>query len=248
LPWVIHPLIPSRMAIEASRLTYMRNCGREIMCPCTCFALLGGPEPVLVDSSAPAEVMAGLRIEPVEHVRSFEEALGQVGLKSEDIGLVIHTHLMYDHCANSKRLPKARFVVQRRELDFAFDPHPMVAGAYHRQFFEGLDFEVVDGDRELLPGLKILFTPGHTPGDQSVAVETAAGLAVITGFCTLDENFAPSDEKIWETDRPPEVIPPGLHTDMVQSYESALRVKRLADIILPFHEPRLESCPRIPTA
>jgi glyoxylase-like metal-dependent hydrolase (beta-lactamase superfamily II) len=176
----------------------------------------------------------------------FEEALAKVGLRTTDIKTVVQTHLMYDHCANSPSLDRARFVVQKEELDFALSPHPLLAGAYQRQFFQDLNFEVVEGDCDLAPGIRLLFTPGHTPGIQSVAVETADGLAVITGFCCLAENFDPRIAPAWKTDLAPEVIPPGIHIDMAQAYESMLRVKRMAKIIIPFHDPVMTAKACIP--
>jgi len=207
---------------------------------------MGGPEPVLVDTSGSEEVMSRLRLEPVESVLEFEKALSQMGLSLEEIRVVVHTHLMYDHCANSKLLPNAKFVVQKKELDFAFDPHPMFAGSYQRHLFEDLSFEVVDGDHELMPGIRLLFTPGHSPGGQSVAISTSAGVVIITGFCCTQENFVPQKNQAWVTDRVPEVIPPGIHTDMLQAYESTKRVKNLADIIIPFHDPVMATKKRIP--
>ena len=242
----IHPLITARLNMDASRMTYLRNAGESWWVPSTFFAILGGAEPILVDTSGSAKVMSGMRAEPVEEVLDFKDALSKVGLTPEEIGIVVHTHLMYDHCANSKALPKARFVVQKKELEFAFDPHPVLAGAYQRELFEGLNFDVIEGDGELIPGVHILFTPGHTPGTQSVAVETGAGLAVVTGFCCVAENFQPTNAGAWKTDRPAEVIPPGIHTDMTQSYQSALRVQKMADIIIPMHDPGLEGRDCIP--
>jgi len=242
----IHPLITAQLTLDGSRMTYLRNAGESWRVPAPFFAILGGAEPVLVDTSGSGSVMARMRMEPVEEVLDFKDALAKVGLAPNEIGIVVHTHLMYDHCANSKGLPEARFVIQKKELAFAFDPHPMLAGAYQQELFEGLNFEVIEGDKELIPGVRILFTPGHTPGTQSVAVETSAGLAVITGFCCVAENFKPKEAGAWKTDRPPEVIPPGIHTDMVQSYESAVRVKEMADIIIPIHDPGLEGRVCIP--
>ena len=242
----IHPLVPSRIAVEAGRITYLRNYGRSLMLPCPFFVVTGGSEPILIDTSGAAEVMSGLRSEPVEHVMDFDEALAQVALAPEDIQLVVHTHLMYDHCANSMHLPNAKFVVQEKELAFARNPHPMYAGAYQSHLFEGLPFEVVDGDVELMPGITLLFTPGHSPGIQSVAVKTDAGLAVVTGFCCTLENFSPRVNEAWVTDIVPDVIPPGFHTDMQQAYESAVRVKEMADIIIPFHDPKMTAKKQIP--
>jgi N-acyl homoserine lactone hydrolase len=246
MSYVIHPMVTARLAVEAGRLTYLRNYGAKLWVPCPFFLITGGSEPLLVDTSGPADLMSRLRLEPVEHVLGFKEALAGAGIDLKDIRTVIHTHLMYDHCANSKLLPRAKFIVQKKELDFALAPHPMYAGLYPRNLFEGLPFEVVQGDQELMPGIKLLFTPGHSPGGQSVAVSTSAGVAIITGFCCSQENFVPQKNQAWVTDRVPEVIPPGIHTDMFQVYESTLRVKNLADIIIPFHDPIMGAKKQIP--
>ena len=246
MSFIIYPFVTARLAIEAGRITYLRNYGSRIWAPCPFYLITGGTEPILVDTSGSADLMSGLRLEPVEPGLDFEQALAEVGLGLEEIRIVVHTHLMYDHCANSKLLPNARFMVQKKELDFAFDPHPMFAGAYQRNLFEGLPFEVVDGDQELMPGIKLLFTPGHSPGGQSVAVSTSAGVAIITGFCCTQDNFVPQKNQAWVTDRIPEVIPPGIHTDMLQAYESTMRVKNMADIIIPFHDPVMATKKRIP--
>lgn len=126
------------------------------------------------------------------------------------------------------------------------DPHPIFAGAYQRPLFEDRPFEIVEGDEDLFPGIRLLFTPGHSPGNQSVAVSTESGLAIITGFCCTPENFYPQKSQARVTDRTPEVIPPGIHTDMLQAYASAVRVKKTADIIIPMHDPLMAKKKRIP--
>ncbi len=47
--------------------------------------------------------------------------------------------------------------------------------------FEGAEYVELDGARELAPGVRVLPTPGHTPGHQSVLVDTEDGLAVVAG-------------------------------------------------------------------
>ncbi|UCF84137.1 MAG: MBL fold metallo-hydrolase [Desulfobacteraceae bacterium] len=163
MSYIIHPIVTAQLAVETGRITYLRNYGKLMWIPCPFYLITGGSEPILVDTSGHADVMSRLRHEPVKPVMNFEKALQSFGLDLEDIRIVIHTHLMYDHCANSKLLPKAEFVVQRKELDFALDPHPMFAGAYQRNLFEGLSFQIADGDQELLPGIKLFFDSGTQP-------------------------------------------------------------------------------------
>jgi len=246
MSYIIHPIVTARIAVDTGRLTYLRNYGKRAWLPCPFYVITGGPEPVLVDTSASADLMSHLRLEPVEHVLDFQEGLASAGFSLKEIRIVILTHLMYDHCANSKLLPNARFTVQKRELDFALAPHPMFAGSYQRNLFEGLPCEIVDGDQEFMLGIKLLLTPGHSPGCQSVAVSTSAGLAIITGFCCIQENFMPQLNQAWKTDIVPDVIPPGIHTDMLQAYESTMRVKELADILIPIHDPIMGTKKQIP--
>ena len=99
----------------------------------------------------------------------------------------------------------------------------------HRYFPDLLDdVEVVqvDGDAEIVDGIRVLLTPGHTVGGQSVVVNTRAGQAVITGFCCNEVNFPASG--------PP--IPSGVHINVIDAYESARRVKEVADILIPLHD------------
>jgi steroid delta-isomerase-like uncharacterized protein len=80
----------------------------------------------------------------------------------------------------------------------------------------------------------VLLTPGHTPGGQSVLVETAAGKVVITGFCTTMEHFEPT------------ITPPPLFTDRDQLIESMQRVAERADILIPLHDHSFADIDAIP--
>ena len=104
--------------------------------------------------------------------------------------------------------------------------------SYRPSLFQNLNFEIVQGDTLLFPGIEVLLTPGHTPGTQSVMVETAQGRVAISGFCSVKENFFPP-ETIKQTFP---VIPPGIMIDSLEAYDSALRLKETADIVIPLHE------------
>jgi glyoxylase-like metal-dependent hydrolase (beta-lactamase superfamily II) len=138
--------------------------------------------------------------------------------------------------------------VQKNELEFALNPHPIFEILYPRDIIKNLAFEVIDGEQTILPGIAVMPVPGHTPGGQAVIVDTAEGKAVISGFCSIAENFYPPED-VKETMTPfasYPVIAPGIHTDLFQAYESVLRVKQIADIIIPMHDPDMAERDHIP--
>lgn len=103
--------------------------------------------------------------------------------------------------------------------------------------------ETVTADREIVPGLRVIHTPAHTEGGLTVLVDTPSGLAAITGFCVIRENFEPPREvRAMEL----EVIPPGTHVNVYEAYDIVKRVKGLADILLPLHEPAFAAVETIP--
>ena len=114
---------------------------------------------------------------------ALEDALAELGHAPADVRWVINTHLHFDHAGGntyrdpqgSVRLsfPRARYVVQRRELDFACHPNERTQASYLRHNFEIVPFQFVEGDSVVLPGIHAIPTPGHVPFHQSVIVESA---------------------------------------------------------------------------
>ncbi len=94
----------------------------------------------------------------------------------------------------------------------------------------------MEGDVSLRDGIDLIFTPGHTPGGQSVAVRTSGGRAIITGFCCNALNF-PANAPI---------VAPGVHTDAIAAFDSALKIREMADILIPVHEISIGKVGRIP--
>ena len=93
---------------------------------------------------------------------------------------VINTHLHFDHCGGNRRFAGTPTYVQRAELEASTGPDYVVEWAR----FDGESYVEVDGDAQLFAGVSVLFTPGHTPGHQSVVVETAEGIIVLGGDVT----------------------------------------------------------------
>jgi N-acyl homoserine lactone hydrolase len=106
--------------------------------------------------------------------RSVADALADLDMTPADIGLVINTHLHFDHCGQNAVFRHAACYVQRAELRRAQQEEPEL---YDWLDFMNARFEPLDGDTEVLPGLAVIATPGHTAGHQSVVVRSADGSA-----------------------------------------------------------------------
>ncbi len=125
-------------------------------------------------------------------VAAFEPRLMPLSEQDFDlagIDMVVNTHLHADHCGGNHLFAGKPIYVQRRELEAAHSEED-----YLREWVDapGVEYVPVDGELELLPGIRLLPAPGHTPGTQLVVVETGQRPTVICGdvavwFGELDE-------------------------------------------------------------
>ena len=119
----------------------------------------------------------------------LESALRVAGFRPGDVSLVINTHLHFDHAGgNTVRgpdglvrpsFPNARYVVQAGELAYARRPNERTAASYFPHNYEPVvaagRFDLVEGEREIVAGIRVLPTPGHTPHHQSVLLDGGDG-------------------------------------------------------------------------
>jgi N-acyl homoserine lactone hydrolase len=110
--------------------------------------------------------------------RHAAEALAEHGLSPADVRIVINSHLHFDHCGQNAVFKHAPFYIQRSELDRARRDDTVTAQWFD---FAGARFELIDGDAQIAEGVRVVATPGHTVGHQSVIVDTADGGAVMIG-------------------------------------------------------------------
>ena len=239
MSYSIKPLLLGKHRATEGQFTYFVDWDKEIWRRNVFWYIRVEDKNVLVDTGiSQADMERYLYGQPYEHIRSFSEALNLVGITPEDVDIIIQTHLHYDHCGHTALCKKAKVIVQEAELKFAYSPHALFAGSYNLGFLRDVHFHVVSGDQQILTGIRVLEVPGHSPGAQAVAVDTKEGTAIISGFCCIKENFFPPEKM--RTKWP--VLTPGVSVNSLQAFDSALRIKGLADIIIPNHD--LESAQR----
>ena len=123
--------------------------------------------------------------------RAIRDALRSAHLDPDAVRMILNTHLHFDHCGQNSSFPSVPIVVQHAEWDVAWEDGHTVTEWLD---FEGARYERVSGDVEVAPGVRVLATPGHTPGHQSVTLETDDGLVLIAGQAAHDARaFATGD-------------------------------------------------------
>jgi glyoxylase-like metal-dependent hydrolase (beta-lactamase superfamily II) len=116
----------------------------------------------------------------------LESALAETGFAPSDVSLVIDSHLHFDHAGGNTRrgedgapvlaFPNASYIARRGEWDWAHTANERTAASYFAHNYDPVHaagkLELVDDDREVLPGIWLRRTPGHTPHHQGILVES----------------------------------------------------------------------------
>lgn len=110
--------------------------------------------------------------------RTLEGALAAHGLATDQVTLVINTHLHFDHCGDNHLFAGIPIVVQAAEHAAARRPEFTIAEWVD---FPGADYRLLDGEAEVAPGVQLIPTPGHTPGHQAVLIECEDGRVLLAG-------------------------------------------------------------------
>jgi len=116
----------------------------------------------------------------------MRDVLGEAGIRSAEIDLIANCHLHPDHAGQNASFPGIPIHVQSKEL-----AHARAGGYTVLEWVDGPGVTWVEGvgDHQLVPGIRVLSTPGHSPGHQSLVVDGADGPVLLTGQAVygLDE-------------------------------------------------------------
>lgn len=158
------------------------------------------------------------------------EALKSVGTQPDEIDIVVHTHLHYDHMGNDDLFPNAQFMVNGEELLWALTPPHHGALVYYPEFSPPLKkvldrMVILSAVDEIIPGIKTYCIGGHSPGFTVVSVKSKkSGLVCLAGDLIFDYLNLELD---W---------PPGFYYSLDRVMDGVKRVKRDADLIIPGHD------------
>lgn len=237
----IIPLDVGAIQTDKSNLTPRKDYGTPVNAASIIWFIDASPYKIIVDTSFKSVEASSKLHYPIKVERRPEQeiqrALSAIGVKPESIDIVVLTHLHWDHCQNNKLFANAKFIVQREELRYAIAPLPFHAAMYEALtinmrplWLDTPNIEVVDGDRDIAEGVSVIYTPGHTPGYQSVLVEAKHGKIAIAG-CMVPtfENWPASEQEVY--------LPSSLYVNLEQYWQSLGRIDHMADLILPGHDP-----------
>ncbi|MBP8294479.1 MAG: N-acyl homoserine lactonase family protein [Burkholderiales bacterium] len=242
--WRVTPLNLGRRKAHYSWFNYLETDVAQIEIVYWVWVLRCADEVVLVDTGPPVDEAERRGITAVVPVA---EALAEIGIDARSVERIVLTHLHWDHASSAGSFPNAKFFAQQQEIAFFIGDAwqiPSTARFFsHRQMLRRLiesgRIESVAGDVAFLPGLRLIRVGGHTPGSQMVLVDTAAGLAVLTGDAIpMNRNYTGA-------------IPTGILVNLLEVANAQRTVRSLRPhCIYTGHDPvaclRLEPAPETP--
>lgn len=235
------------LTCDKSLLTMGKDVGKTVTVPVPFFLIDHPKGKVLYDTGNALEVAKDARkhwgavcdvyVPDVSEDDYIVNQLEKIGVKPEEISLVVMSHLHLDHAGGVGAFPNAKYFVQKDELQWAYAPQFYQKPAYIRPDFDKdvqwfiLNGYLDDGFDLFDDGsLRIWFTPGHTPGHQSLVVKLEKdGTFVLTGDCCYVEEILNED------------ILPGLVWSPPYAVESIQRLRHARNIygykIVTGHDP-----------
>ena len=160
-----------------------------------CLLIRTGRKNILVDTGLGDKEDAKFQeMFAVERIPTLRDSLKMQGLQPEDIHMVVNTHLHFDHAGGNtvrengaivSTFPRAKYFVQRGEYEDAARANERTRASYRRENFTPVahvdQWEFLEGETELLPGVTVMVTEGHTRHHQSIKIESEGQVAFYLG-------------------------------------------------------------------
>lgn len=174
-------------------VTLGRGMGKIIRVPVYCFLVRHLKGNVLIDTGFSADFKKtwGRRLKYYKPILEMD-IVKHLKEKNIKIDFIINTHLHIDHCENNPYFENAEIIVQKKEFEAACNPKPYQILAYPDKIGKNLNYRIINGDLDLFGDgtVKIIPTPGHTEGHQSVLLNIDGKKIFIAGdACYTSENL-----------------------------------------------------------
>ena len=156
---------------------------------------------ILIDSGMRVDLSHAAGTPRAQNEKNVLEHLADLGLRPDDIDILISTHFDVDHAGYHDEFTKAELIVQREHYALARSGHPRFAAARAHWDHPALRYRLIDGDTELVPGLTLLETSGHARGHQSVLVRLPqTGPVLLAIYAVMMQRLFTTDRKAWPKD------------------------------------------------
>ena len=237
----IHPINTGWLQADLGTYTFWKGpAGEKIWNPVYCFYVDTGEHKILIDTGLCDEPRATKYhhkcekrgcLEVHDHLRQ------KLGVDPDEIEAIVFTHLHWDHVQNMKQFPNARYIAPAAEIAMAYNPLPLYYRTYESPVlgiepaYYGCAFETVTDETEILPGITMFHTPGHSVGHMAVTVATSAGDIVVAGDAIFQaRNMEPNEEEKWR------YWVPARFVNSIDGWKSVEEIDKRADYILACHD------------
>jgi glyoxylase-like metal-dependent hydrolase (beta-lactamase superfamily II) len=172
--------------------------------PVNVVLIRGAGTTLLVDTGLGPEPRAFM---PDADARLLAE-LGHAGASPADVDLVVHTHLHVDHVGWDGFFPNARYTVSADEWSYFMSDESLAQRPHLRDRVKPLrdagSVDLVDGELEIASGVRLVPTPGHTPGHASVFIESEGKELVVLGDVVVHDLQLADPDLVYVSDHDPE--------------------------------------------
>ena len=213
------------LAMDQTFITWNHGHGIEVRFPVYAIYIDHPQAKILVDTGFDKEWVE--RKLPFEKPHQSQEQtivaqLAKIGVTPDDIDYLVNSHLHMDHCGANTHFPKTNFVMSKAELRHAYVPDPWERLGYDRVLVEipnaKIELLELNGyDYELVPGVTLIDTPGHSSGHMSLVVKLGSQPPMVFPI-----------DVAWTKENLEHKKLMGLHTDPNDLLHSMLKMQNIA--------------------
>ena len=213
------------LVLDQSFLTWNHGHGTEVRFPVYAIYVDHPRAKILIDTGFEKDwVERKLPFEKPQQTaaQTVDAQLRAIGVAPDDIDIVVNSHLHFDHCSANKKFPNARFVFSKSELRHAYVPDPWERLGYDSDLVNmpgaKMDLLELNGyDYDVVPGVTLIDTPGHSAGHLSAVVKLGSQTPMVFPI-----------DVAWLRHNLEDKVLMGLHSDPTDLLNSMVKIENIA--------------------